>query len=81
MGLIVGLDILLGLLGLEKGSVSAFLHSPSLLSTSVGAEPRLPMLLTVSSAFAFSQLSELSYVSPLFRLDGLRDLLLDRALR
>jgi hypothetical protein len=60
------------LVGLNVGLSNSMLFHPmpiSLLSTSVGAEPRLPTLRTVSSMSPFSQESPVSYRSKLFLLD------------
>jgi hypothetical protein len=65
-------NLLLLLAGLNGGvSKSMLFHlaSMSLLSTRVGAEPRLPTLLTVSSTSPFSQESAVWYRSRLFRLE------------
>ena len=69
IGLSVGLDILL-----EVDIKLPSENLQSLLSTNVGADPKLPMLLTVSSTSPFSQLSAVSYLlSGLLRRD-FRDL-------
>lgn len=68
MGLNVVVENLL--VGLSGGlSKSMLFHPISLLSTSVGAEPRLPTLVTVSNMSLFSQASAASYRSMLFRRD------------
>jgi hypothetical protein len=71
---VIGLNVAVeNLLGLSVGlSISILFHlmPTSWLSTSVGAEPRLPTLRTVSSMSPFSQESAVSYRSKLF----LRDL-------
>jgi len=56
--------------GLSVG-LSMLFHSvyASLLSTSVGAEPKLPTLLTVSNMSPFSQESAVLYRSKLFLRD------------
>ena len=72
MGLSVGLDTLRGL-DIKLASLS--LHSISLLlSTNVGALPRLPTLRTVSSTSPFSQLLAVSYRSRLVLRLCFRDL-------
>jgi hypothetical protein len=69
IGLSVAVENLL--VGLSGGlSNSILFHMPiSLLSTSVGADPKLPTLLTVSSMSPFSQELAVSYRSKLFLLD------------
>lgn len=79
IGLSVGLETRLGL-DMRLASLSR--QSSSLLSTSVGALPKLPILLTVSSASPFSQQSAVSYLSRLLRRDCFRERALkDRFLR
>lgn len=61
--------LLAGLNGGLSKSMLFHLASQSLLSTSVGALPRLPTLLTVSSTSPFSQESDVWYLSRLLRLE------------
>jgi hypothetical protein len=70
IGLSVAVENLL--VGLSVGLSRSMLFQPmptSLLSTSVGAEPKLPTLRTVSSMSPFSQELAVSYRSKLFLLD------------
>jgi hypothetical protein len=64
-------NLLLLLVGLKGGlSKSMLFHLTSIsFSTNVGADPKLPTLLTVSSMSPFSQESDVWYRSRLFRLE------------